>query len=54
MDKVCEHDKREIEKLLMFKEQIKRTREVTKNMTYDERIKWYISSWTEEGRNYDL
>ena len=38
MDKVCEHDKREIKKLKWFKEEATKQIEQRKDMSYEERI----------------
>ena len=42
MDKICEHDKREIEKLKQFKEEVMKQIERQKNMSYEERIADFI------------
>lgn len=42
MDRVCEHDKREIEKLKWFKKEIMKQRERRKDMSYEERIADFI------------
>jgi hypothetical protein len=36
MNKICEHDKREIEKLKWFKEELMKQRERQKDMSYEE------------------
>ena len=42
MDKICEHDKREIEKLKQFKEEVMKQIERQKDMSYEERIADFI------------
>ena len=42
MDRICEHDKKEIEKLKQFKKAMIIQRERQKDMSYEERIADFI------------
>lgn len=50
MDKICEYDRKEIEKLKQFKEIIMIQRERQKDMSYEERIVDFIKGLRGLGR----
>ena len=48
---MCEYDKREVEQLIAFANQLKQQLIEEKNLSYEEKIKKHLATWRGEDKN---